>query len=133
MASRYLHTALDELGLVNLYHSCANVKLLCVQRFLRMAAYGATTLILVEYLQAMGITKTEVGLFMALTLAGDVCLSLALTMFADAIGRKAMLALGAALMVASGGVFAVSRDFWVLLAAAVVGVISPRYDDSFQR
>ena len=91
-----------------------------------MTAYGATTLILVEHLQSLGISKTEVGIFMALTLAGDVCLSFLLTLFADGIGRKAVLALGAVLMVASGVVFALSRNFWVLLAAAVVGVISPR-------
>lgn len=126
MSFRHLHTVLDELGLVNLYQSSANVKLLCIQRFVRMAAYGATTLILVEFLQSLGISKTEVGMFMALTLAGDVCLSFVLTLFADAIGRKAVLALGAALMVVSGVAFSLSRSFWVLLIAAVFGVISPR-------
>ncbi|KAF7553029.1 hypothetical protein G7046_g7214 [Stylonectria norvegica] len=125
MSFHHLHRLLSELGLVNLYHSPADVKLLCLQRFIRMAAYGASTLVLVTYLQSLGISKTGVGVFMALTLAGDVCLSYFLTMFADGIGRKAVLALGAALMVASGVVFALSGNFWVLLAAAVFGVISP--------
>ncbi|CAM1502759.1 Fc.00g075350.m01.CDS01 [Cosmosporella sp. VM-42] len=125
MLSQSIHQVADELGLVNLYRSCANIKLLCIQRFIRMAAYGATTLVLVEYLQFLNISKTQIGVFMALTLGGDVCLSFFLTMFADRIGRKAVLALGAGLMVGSGVVFALSRNFWILLAAAVFGVISP--------
>jgi MFS family permease len=48
-----------------------------------------------------------------------------LTLFADAVGRKTVLLLGAALMAASGAVFALSDNFWLILAAAVLGVISP--------
>jgi predicted MFS family arabinose efflux permease len=36
-----------------------------------------------------------------------------------------MLLLGAVLMVLAGAVFALSRDFWLLLAAATLGIISP--------
>ena len=63
---------------------------------------------------------------MALTMAGDVLISLALTVFADALGRKAILGLGALLMAGSGVVFALSDNYWVLLVAAILGVISPR-------
>jgi predicted MFS family arabinose efflux permease len=42
------------------------------------------------------------------------------------LGRKAILALGALLMAASGVVFGLSGNYWVLLAAAIFGVISPR-------
>ncbi|RYP92840.1 hypothetical protein DL770_001011 [Monosporascus sp. CRB-9-2] len=115
----------EELGLVSLYSSSLDVKLLCLQRFVRLFAYGSSTLVLVAYLEALGNTKTEIGLFMTLTLVGDVCISFLLTLFADALGRKAILALGAALMVASGIVFAISGSYWVLLVAAIVGVISP--------
>ncbi|KAK6956979.1 hypothetical protein Daesc_002262 [Daldinia eschscholtzii] len=117
---------LEETGLLSLYSSSRDVKLLCLQRFARMFAYGISTLILVAYLSALAIPKTDIGLFMTLTLAGDVCLSFVLTLFADALGRRAVLALGALLMSASGVVFALFGEYWVLLAAAVVGVISPR-------
>ena len=117
---------LEELGLVSLYRSSRDVKLLCLQRFVRLFAYGISALILVAYLETLGSTKTEIGLFMTLTLVGDVCISLLLTLFADGLGRKAVLALGAILMVASGVVFAVSGTYWVLLIAAIAGVISPR-------
>ncbi|KAI1496684.1 major facilitator superfamily domain-containing protein [Biscogniauxia marginata] len=120
-----LRRVLEELGLVSLYTSSRDVKLLCLQRFVRMFAYGISTLILVAYLDALNIGKTEIGLFMTLTLVGDICISFFLTLFADALGRKAILALGAVLMSASGIIFASSGTYWVLLLAAIIGVISP--------
>ena len=118
--------ALDELGLVSLWHSSRDVKVLCLQRFVRLFAYGGSTLVLVAYLQALGISRTRVGLFMTLTLVGDVAISFVLTLLADGLGRKAILILGAALMAASGVVFALCGNYWMLLVAAIVGVISPR-------
>ncbi|KAI1078093.1 MFS general substrate transporter [Whalleya microplaca] len=116
---------LEEMGLVSLYASSRDVKLLCTQRFIRMFAYGISTLILVAYLDALQISKTEIGLFMTLTLVGDICISFILTLFADALGRKAILALGALLMTASGVIFALFGTYWILLIAAIIGVISP--------
>lgn len=122
-----LSTALQELGLAALYRCAGDVKLLCAQRFVRLFAYGGSTLVLVAYLAALGVSGARVGLFMTLTLAGDICISFALTLVADAVGRRTVLAVGAALMAASGVVFALCENYWVLLAAAVFGVISPRY------
>lgn len=127
MATRYLHHALEELGLISLWGSNINTKILCLQRFVRLFAYGGSTLILVDYLATLGISKAKIGLFMTLTLAGDVAISLVLTLFADKLGRKAILAVGAVLMASSGVAFATSSNYWVLLLAAVVGVISPGY------
>jgi MFS family permease len=121
------NTVLSELGLISLWNSPRDVKLLCGQRFVRMLGYGVSTLILVAYLDALGIKKTKIGLFMTLTLAGDICISFFLTLFADALGRRATLALGALLMTASGVVFALFGTYWILLVAAIVGVISPKY------
>lgn len=117
---------LEELGLISLYNSSFDVKLLCLQRLVRLFAYGISTLVLVAYLETLGATKTEIGLFMTFTLVGDVCISFLLTLFADGLGRKAILALGSILMIASGVVFAVFGNYWVLLIAAIFGVISPR-------
>ncbi|KAI3558115.1 hypothetical protein CABS01_02675 [Colletotrichum abscissum] len=127
MSRQLLHRGLAETGLLALGRSHPDIKLLCLQRFVRMFAYGATTLQLVAYFELLGLSATRIGLFMAFTLVGDVCISLVLTSIADGVGRKAVLAAGAALMAVSGVVFATCSGFWVLLAAAVVGVISPRY------
>jgi predicted MFS family arabinose efflux permease len=121
-----LSRLLAETGILSLYASQRDVKLLCLMRLVRLAAYGASTLVLVSLLEARGVSKTDTGLFMTLTLAGDVAISLVLTSVADGVGRRAILGLGAALMVLSGIVFVLCHDFWTLLAAAVLGVISPR-------
>jgi MFS family permease len=117
---------IQETGLTSLYSSAFDVKLLCLQRFVRQFAYGQSTLILVSFFNERHVAQSRIGLFMTLTLAGDISISFFLTLFADAIGRRAILALGAAMMTASGVVFATCENYWVLLAAAVLGVISPR-------
>jgi MFS family permease len=127
MAMKFAVKALEELGLISIWSSTIDTKLLCMQRFVRLFAYGGATLILVAYLDALGASKTKIGLFMTLTLVGDTLISFVLTLFADGLGRKAILALGAILMSASGVVFALSGNYWVLLLAAILGVISPRY------
>jgi predicted MFS family arabinose efflux permease len=127
MVTKFLVKALEELGLVSLWSSTLDVKLLCTQRFVRLFAYGGSTLILVAYLEQLEVSKQKIGLFMTLTLIGDTVISLVLTLFADGLGRKSILALGAGLMAMSGVVFALSGNYWVLLVAAIVGVISPRY------
>ncbi|BAE62615.1 major facilitator superfamily domain-containing protein [Aspergillus flavus] len=116
---------LSELGLLSLWKSSLDVKLLCAQRFVRLFAYGGSTLILASYLSSLGISDARIGLFMTLTLVGDVVISFFLTLFADTMGRKAVLLLGSVLMVGSGVIFALFDNFWILLAAAVLGVISP--------
>ena len=122
----HLTSVVRELGLLSIWNSPLDVKLLCIQRFVRLFAYGATTLVLVLYLSELGISDQQIGVFMTLTLFGDVVISLFLTMFADRIGRKDVLALGAVMMTGSGIVFGLSSNYWVLLVAAIFGVISPR-------
>lgn len=116
---------LEEIGLVSLYSSPRDTKLIILQRFVRLFAYGAATLILVSYLSTLGISDARIGLFMTLTLAGDVVISFFLTLITDSIGRRFMLALGAGLMATSGVIFGLFGNYWILLAAAVFGVISP--------
>ncbi|KAJ5930791.1 Major facilitator superfamily domain general substrate transporter [Penicillium verhagenii] len=124
-AGRVVTNTLNELGLVTMWHSPRDVKFLCAQRFVRLFAYGGSTLILASYLSAIGISDDRIGLFMTLTLVGDVVISFFLTLFADALGRKAVLSLGSILMAGSGVIFALFGNYWILLAAAVFGVISP--------
>jgi len=126
MSTRLAARILEELGLVSLWKSTLDTKLLCTQRFVRLFAYGWSTLILVTFLATFQISKTQIGLFMTLTMAGDVLISLVLTVFADALGRRVILGLGALLMAGSGVVFALSDNYWLLLVAAICGVISPR-------
>lgn len=120
----------DALGTKTVADSSRDTKLLCMQRFVRMFAYGASALILVLYLSSLGVSDARIGLFMTLTLLGDVAISFVLTLFADGLGRRNILLLGSLLMAISGFIFALTDNFWVLLAASMVGVISPRFVQS---
>jgi predicted MFS family arabinose efflux permease len=51
---------------------------------------------------------------------------LGLTVVADAVGRRKMLGFGSILMAASGIIFATRSEYWLLVVASVLGVISPR-------
>ncbi|KAL8718312.1 MAG: hypothetical protein Q9181_008221 [Wetmoreana brouardii] len=116
---------MNELGIHSILSSSRDSKLLCLQRFVRLFAYGASTLILALYLASIDVSDAKIGLFMSLTLWGDVVISFLLTLFADGLGRRRTLMMGAALMTASGLVFTTSSNYWVLVAASILGVISP--------
>ena len=127
----FIGTVASELGVYSMLQSSRDTKLLCLQRFVRLFAYGASTLILALYLSSLQISDTRIGLFMTLTLLGDVVISFILTLFADGLGRRRILAAGAAFMTASGVVFALTGDYWILVTASIIGVISPRSDFDF--
>lgn len=102
-----------------------DVARLFLARALRLFAYGGLSVVLVFHLAATGLSEARIGLLLTLTLLGDTALSLLLTTRADLAGRRRMLLAGAALMVGAGLLFAVTRDFWLLLLAATLGIISP--------
>lgn len=99
--------------------------LILASRFLRMFAYGGVALVLAIYLWTTGVQWTEIGRFLSIALLGDAAISYFLTLKADQIGRRRVFLLGSSLMVFSGTVFAFSRNYWLLLFAAIVGVITP--------
>jgi len=99
--------------------------LLFATRFVRLFAYGSLSVVLVFYLVGIGLTESQTGLLLTMTLAGDTGVSLFLTTRADRIGRRRTLIVGAALMTAAGLLFAWTHAFWLLVAAATIGVISP--------
>lgn len=102
-----------------------DVVLVCAARIVRMAGYGAIAVVLGLYLAARGFDAAQVGLLFSLTLAGDAVVSLWLATHADRLGRRRTLMIGALLVIAGGVVFSVTGEFTVLLAAAIVAVISP--------
>jgi len=94
-------------------------------RIVRMFAYGFLAVVLMLYLVQVGLSETQIGLLLTLTLLGDTFISLWITTTADRIGRGRMLIVGALLMVFAGILFAITGNFILLLIAATIGVISP--------
>ena len=103
----------------------ANIALLFSTRVIRLFAYGFISVVLALYLAATGLSPAGVGAVLSATLAGDIAVSLGVTVVADRVGRKRMLVFGAILMVLSGLAFLATTDpLWITLAA-IIGIVSP--------
>ena len=102
-----------------------NVFILFSTRIIRLYCYGFLSVILALYLAQVGLSEQQIGLLFTLTLVGDAGISLWLTTTADRFGRKRTLIVGALLMLGAGVAFIVTHNVILLLAAAVIGVISP--------
>jgi len=117
MAYTWKHRALESLA--------ADGRRLFLTRFIRLFAYGSLSVILVFYLTGLGLSESQVGMLLTLTLLGDTVVSLGLTTQADRLGRRKTLMAGAMLMAGAGLVFASTRNFLLLSVAGIIGVISP--------
>ncbi|MBV5347267.1 MFS transporter, partial [bacterium] len=102
-----------------------DITLLFSTRIIRLFCYGFLSVVLALYLTETGFTEKMVGLLFTLTLAGDAGITLWLTTHADRFGRRKTLLIGALLMLGAGGVFIVTHNIIILMAAAIIGVISP--------
>ena len=102
-----------------------DIIILFATRVTRLFAYGFLSVILVLYLVQVGLHEREIGLLLTLALAGDAVVSLWITISADRIGRRTMLIIGSLLMSFAGLVFISTGNFFLLMLAALIGVISP--------
>ncbi len=105
--------------------SSRDIPLLFTTRIVRLFCYGFLSVVLALYLAQVGLSEKLIGLLFTLTLAGDAGISLWLTTSADRFGRRNTLLLGAALMIGAGIVFILTKNPLLLMAAAIIGVISP--------
>ncbi|KAI1810983.1 major facilitator superfamily domain-containing protein [Poronia punctata] len=113
-----------EFGLASIHATGRDAYLIILARTCRMFAYGTSSLILAIFFSALDISDQRIGLFMTLTMVGDVLLGTSLTLVADRVGRRRVMIAGSLLMVLSGSIFALCENYWALLFGAVVGVIS---------
>lgn len=111
-------------GLASLHTTGRDALLIILSRTARMFAFGAISLTMALFFAELGFSDLRIGLFMSLTLLGDVALGLLVTLTADSLGRRRVILGGGLLMALSGLVFSYFESFWVLLPAAVVGVVS---------
>ena len=108
-----------------LHHLTHDGVLLFLTRFVRMFSYGALSVVLVFYLTGLGLSESQTGMLLTLTLLGDTVVSLFLTTQADRIGRRRILITGAILMTSAGVIFASTHNLLFLAVAGTIGVISP--------
>ena len=108
-----------------LTHGTRDIYIILLSRFLRMYTYGGAALVLGIFLYTAGNNGPQIGAFMSMTLLGDAAISYVLTLVSDKIGRRLVLRIGSLLMTLAGTVFASTRNYYLLLFAAIFGVISP--------
>src|SRR5258708_36566508 len=105
-------------------------RLLFATRTVRLFAYGFLAIILGLYLSASGLTDTQIGLVLSLTLLGDAAIALPITIIADRLGRRRMLIVGSGLMILAAAVFVFSGDIIHVVIPAGVGTMRPSRDES---
>lgn len=109
----------------NIILHTTDINILFTTRIVRLFCYGFLSVILALYLIETGLTESQIGLLFTLTLVGDAGISLWLTTSADRLGRKKTLLIGALLMAGAGLGFVLTRNYFLLIIAAIIGVISP--------
>jgi len=102
-----------------------DIPLLFTTRVVRMFGYGFLSVVLALYLAQRGLSEGEIGMLLTLTLAGDAAITLWITTSADRMGRRRMLIFGAGLMAISGLIFTFTGNYIILIATAIIGVLSP--------
>lgn len=90
--------------------------ILIAGRGLRAAAMGILSVLIAIYLGLLGLTTTQIGLVLTLSLVGGVALSIPATLVGDMIGRR-RLVIGLSFVTAVSGVALVLSDNLAWLAA----------------
>lgn len=100
---------------------------LCV--FIRQLQYGLLNQILIFYFKELKYNSEKIGVFLSLTLFGDVLLSWVLTWYADSWKRSNIIKLGIVLMFINGLTFIVyDKNFLVLLIVSTLGIVGDGSD-----
>ena len=107
----------------------ASIRRILLAKALRAFGDGYVALLLPVYLLDLGFSALEVGAIATATLVGSGVLTLVVGLRAHRHSYRALLIAATVLMAGTGAGFAVVRDFWPLLAIAIVGTLNPSSGD----
>jgi MFS family permease len=94
-------------------------------RAIRDFGDGFVAVLLVVYLTDLGLGAFQVGIVATLALLGSALMTLGIGLLGASAGRRRLLIMASALMVATGLAFAASSSYAVLLLVAFIGTINP--------
>ena len=100
-------------------------KLLLAANIARMFGFGFVSIILAIYLKNAGYDAFYSGIIITATLVSSSFFTLFASLYADRIGRRKTLMLFSGLMAIAGLIFAFTTDYYLLLIAALIGLINP--------
>ena len=95
--------------------------IIILARGLRSFGTGSLGVLLAIYLDFLGLSLLQIGLFLSLTMAGSAFFSFVVALIGDTLGRRRLLILFTALSVAGLVVMAFTDLFLVLAVVAFVG------------
>jgi MFS family permease len=99
-------------------------KLLLSANIARMFGFGFVSIILAIYLKNAGYDALSSGIIITATLVSSSFFTLFASLYADRIGRRKILMVFSGLMVIAGLIFAFTTDYYLLLVAALIGLIN---------
>lgn len=94
-------------------------------RAIRDFGDGFVAVLLAVYLTELGFGAFQVGVIATAALLGSALMTLGIGFLGAAVGRRRLLGLASALMVATGFAFAATHSYAVLLVVAFAGTINP--------
>ena len=95
--------------------------LIALARGMRAFGQGSVVVLLAIYLDLLGFSVIQIGLFISAGLAGGALFTLVVVVVADALGRRRLLVLFSLMTAAAAMTMAASESFSVLLAASFLG------------
>ena len=98
-----------------------NARLVFVAKTTRTFCYGFLGVLFPVYLTRLGFGAGELGVAVTLTLLASAAMTFAIRRPAERYGPRAALLAQAALIVLSAGLFLLTAEPWVVVAAAMVG------------
>ncbi|OBA28184.1 MFS general substrate transporter [Hanseniaspora valbyensis NRRL Y-1626] len=112
-----------------LTQSDRDIRILYLCVFIRQLQYGLLNQILIFYFKELKYNSEKIGVFLSLTLFGDVLLSWVLTWYADSWKRSNIIKLGIILMFINGLTFIIyDKNFTVLLIVSTLGIVGDGSD-----
>ena len=97
---------------------------------IRAFAYGFSAVLLGTSMEERDVPAWQVGLVLGATVAGTALMSVLVARYADRVGRRRWYAGLYVLLGLVGVVFAVAGSAWILVAAALTGVLSTEVIES---
>jgi MFS family permease len=102
----------------------SDVFLAFAAKAVRTFSYGAIAPIFFAFCIEAGLSERRIGALLTAIMLGDLCITLWLTTRADVLGRRRTLTIGAVLKMLAAVAFVSTSNFWLLVMAGIVGVIS---------
>ena len=100
-----------------------------VARSIRAFGDGFVSLLLPIYLLELGFGTFAIGSIITSTLIGSALLTFSTGLVAHRFARRTMLRSACLLMIATGGAFALSTQYWPIVVVAFIGTINPTAGD----